>query len=493
MRPGGVRTWGVRGEALPRRIGRYSIKRELGRGMMGVVYEAVDTASKRRVALKVIRLVFPVTDEQRAGFEQRFLVEARIVAHLDHPGIVTAWEVGREEKGGSPYIALEYLEGRTLSQVLQEGPRPAWRDSLRIAARLAEALHYAHQKGVVHRDVKPANVMLLTTGQPKLMDFGLAKLQADFELTATGQFMGTPLYMSPEQATGKTLDGRSDLFSLGTLLYTLLTGQRPFEADSVPRILNRVTYDDPPPPSSLQRGLPAALDDVLARALAKSPEDRYPGGASLAEDLEDVLAGRPPRHLARWTAPERGEQTLASPTGPRRRASEGDGARQAASRARLGRDETRGRLEPVPLRSETARPRRSAPLALLGFGMLAIGGLLYGVVLWLDSQGLGYGQLPPPVLATPAAPPADLLPASPPPEAFAEPVPGPVPSASLDEPVATPAPEPTPLPPGFVGPPEPTATERLGLPAPTPSPSPSASAAASPSASPTPTATASPL
>ena len=479
----------MRGEALPRKIGRYSIKRELGRGMMGVVYEAVDSASKRRVALKVIRLVFPVTEEQRLSFEQRFLVEARIVAHLSHPGIVTAYDVGREGRGGSPYIALEYLEGRTLSQVLQEGPRPDWRAALRIAARLAEALHYAHAQGVVHRDLKPANVMLLASGEPKLMDFGLAKLQADFELTATGQFMGTPLYMSPEQATGRPLDGRSDLFSLGTLLYTLLTGQRPFEADSVPRILNRVTYDDPPPPSSLQRGLPAALDDVLARLLAKSPEARYPHGQALSEDLEDVLGSRPPRHLARWTPPERGEQTLASAGGPRRRAAEGEGSRLAAQRALMGRDETSDAAPP------RARARRSAPLALLGFGMLAIGGLLYGVVLWLENEGLGYGQVPAPVMATPAAAPADVLP-----ELAGYELPGeasPLPSASPAEPSPSPTPEVTPDP-YFVGPPEPTAAERLASaspepavvtpePSPTPSPSPSPSPSGSPTPGPLPT------
>ncbi len=481
----------MRGETLPRKIGRYAIRRELGRGMMGVVYEAQDSATGRRVALKVIRLVFPVTEEQRLTFEQRFLVEARIVAHLSHPGIVMAYDVGREDKGGSPYMALEYLEGRTLSQVLQEGPRPDWRAALRIAARLAEALHYAHAQGVVHRDLKPANIMLLASGEPKLMDFGLAKLQADFELTATGQFMGTPLYMSPEQATGRPLDGRSDLFSLGTLLYTLLTGQRPFEADSVPRILNRVTYDDPPPPSSLQRGLPAALDDVVARALAKSPEERYPHGQALSEDLEDVLASHPPRHAARWTPPARGEQTLASASaaGPRRRAAEGEGARLAAQRALMGRDETSDAAPPA------ARARRSAPLALLGFGMLAIGGLLYGVVLWLENEGLGYGQIPPPVMAPPSTPPADVLPTDA--AGF-----GPV-AESSPEPWATPAePSPSPTPevtpdPNFVGPPEPTEADLLASAIPervvvTPEPSPTPSSTASPGPSPTPSATPSP-
>src|SRR5262249_35015910 len=157
--------------------------------------------------------------------------------------------------------------------------RPPWRETLRIGARVAEALHYAHSQGVVHRDIKPGNVMLLPSGEPKIMDFGLAKLnEAGLDLTSTGQFMCTPLYMAPEQALGHAVDGRTDLFSLGSILYTLLTGRRAFEAESVPQVLNRVTYQNPVLPSKLVRSLPADVDYVVARALAKPPGDRYQDG-----------------------------------------------------------------------------------------------------------------------------------------------------------------------------------------------------------------------
>jgi len=166
-----------------------------------------------------------------------------------------------------------------------------------IAARVARALHVAHGLGIVHRDVKPANIMLLPDGQPKVMDFGIAKLPAS-ELTSTGQFMGTPAFVSPEQLAGTPVDGRSDVFSLGGVLYFMLTGRVAFDGGSIPATLQRVTFEQPPPPSSLVPALPADLDAVVALALAKSPADRYPHAQALAEDLEDVAAGRPPRHVA---------------------------------------------------------------------------------------------------------------------------------------------------------------------------------------------------
>ncbi len=498
----------VQPEALPAQIGRYRVLSELGRGMMGVVYQAEDPALGRTVALKVIRLVFPVTDEQREAFEQRFLAEARIVARLSHPNIVVVHDVGRDGEHGSPYMALEYLVGRTLLQVLRDGPPPEWRQSLRSVARLAEALHYAHGQGVVHRDVKPANVMLLESGQPKLMDFGLAKLHAGFELTVEGQFMGTPLYMSPEQATGAAVDGRSDLFSLGSVLYTLLTGTRAFAAESVPRILNRVTYDEPLPPTRVNRSLPVALDYVLARALAKPPEARYPDGHSLAEDLEDVLAARPPRHRARWMRPQLGELTMASASaaaGPPSGASpEHEGSRSAAHHAVLGRDETVS--PPVPRRRASR-----APLALLVLCMLSFGAVLYGSAFWRERLARAMGLMPSPTLALrpmPPPPPRPTPPAepSPAPEALAgaspeplEPVavaaelpPSPAASPSdtpSEPPSATPSASPVPL--ALPSPsPEPTPSARPTVaPAPRPTAAPSAKAATKPSPRPTAKAT----
>src|SRR5262245_6925619 len=210
---------------LPRTVSRYEILAELGRGNMGVVYRAHDPDLGRDVALKVIRPAAAGAEEEEADFEKRFLQEARSAASLSHPGIVIVHDVGRDPATGSPYIALELLRGRPLDAVLREKGALPWREALRLGQRLAEALFAAHSKGIVHRDIKPANVMLLESGEPKIMDFGIAKVEAS-NLTAAGQMFGTPLYMSPEQALGRPVDARSDLFSLGSMLYEMLTGRR---------------------------------------------------------------------------------------------------------------------------------------------------------------------------------------------------------------------------------------------------------------------------
>jgi serine/threonine-protein kinase len=309
---------GAGGETLPATISRYEIRRELGRGTMGVVYEAHDPALGRTIALKTIRLAFAFTPEERANFEERFLVEARTAARLSHPGIVVVHDVGRDAETGTLFIALEHLKGRTLGEILHGGTLPDWRAALRIIGRVAEALHHAHSERVIHRDIKPANIMVLPSGEPKVMDFGIAKIEtARIKLTMAGQSFGTPLYMSPEQALNRNLDGRTDLFSLGAVAYSLLTGQLAFGADNLTKIVTLVVGQDPPPPSSVAKHLPPEVDYLLARALAKSPEDRYPNGKALAEDIEDVLAVRPPRHRAQWIAPRHAEGTLVSmPTLP---------------------------------------------------------------------------------------------------------------------------------------------------------------------------------
>jgi len=277
--------------------------------MMGVVYEAHDPALGRTIALKTIHLAVG-SGREREEYERRFLAEARIAARLSHPGIVVVHDVGRDKDQDLLFIALEHLHGRTLAQMAEEGRLP-WRETLRIVARVAEALDYAHGQGVVHRDIKPANIMILASGQPKIMDFGIAKLDAG-QHTATGQFFGTPLYMAPEQALGQPVDRRTDLFSLGSVAYTLLAGRPPFEAPNVPGVLTRVAYQEPKPVSELVAGLPAEVDYLLARAMCKSPPDRYAAARMLAEDVEDVLGGRAPRHRAGWTAPHQGDRTLAS-------------------------------------------------------------------------------------------------------------------------------------------------------------------------------------
>ena len=324
--------------AGPRILGRYEIQGELGRGMMGVVYRALDPALGRTVALKTVNLHLAVPDEDRPGFEQRFLNEARVAAGLNHPGIVVVHDVGRDPGSDMLYIALEYLEGETLGERVKREGLLEWREALRLAARLAEALHHAHERRIVHRDVKPANIMVLPSGNPKLMDFGIAKIPAS-QLTGAGEFFGTPSYMSPEQAAGEPLDARSDVFSLGAVLYLMLTGMRAFDAASVPAILARVAKKDPPPPSKLVPGIPGVVDDVVARALAKETGQRYATAQMMAEDLEDVLAGERPRHRASWAPPPRADETVhsgaagdpAEPTSPTTAAA-ASGASHAATR-----------------------------------------------------------------------------------------------------------------------------------------------------------------
>jgi Protein kinase domain len=281
----------------PKVLGRYEITGETGRGMMGVVYRAVDPVLGRTVALKTVNIRLAAGDEDRASFEARFMAEARAAAQLSHPAIVTVHDFGRDAGTDTLYIALEHLEGRTLAEIVRADGALHWRRALAIGGRIAGALDHAHQRGIIHRDVKPANIMVLASGEPKLMDFGIAKIDAA-DLTAPGDFLGTPAYMSPEQATGAEIDGRSDVFSLGAVLYLALTGRRAFDAPTVPGVVARVVHE---PAGALELpDLPADVESILERCLAKSPASRYARARHLEEDIEDVLAGRPPRHLEGW-------------------------------------------------------------------------------------------------------------------------------------------------------------------------------------------------
>jgi hypothetical protein len=278
---------------LPARLGRYEIHEEIGRGMMGVVYRAHDPLLGREVALKTVHLVFAVSDAEKELFQRRFENEARVAALLSHPHIVVVHDVGRDPATDTLFIAFEHLEGRTVAEVMAAGVPLDWRLAAGIAARVADALHYAHGKGVVHRDVKPANIMLLGSGEPKVMDFGVAKMPTA-QITAVGEFLGTPSYMSPEQAAAGHVDGRSDVFSLGSVLYLLLTGRRAFDGPSATAVLRQLSETDPPRPSTLRPELPPELDEVVARALRKRPEERYRDARQLAEDLDAVREGRAP-------------------------------------------------------------------------------------------------------------------------------------------------------------------------------------------------------
>jgi eukaryotic-like serine/threonine-protein kinase len=411
-----------------RTIGRYEILGELGRGMMGVVYEAHDPALGRTIALKTINPTYVAGPADREEFERRFVAEARTAGRLSHPGIVVVHDVGRDEEDGLLFIAFERLSGAPLATVFGRGTRLPWRESLAITRQVAEALQHAHEQGVIHRDVKPANIMLLPSGQPKVMDFGIAKVEAA-HLTAAGQFFGTPLYMSPEQALSQKVDARTDVFSLGAVAYALLTGRQDFEGESVVKILGRVVYQDPLPPTSLDATLPADVDYLLARALAKNPDDRYREARELAGDIEDILDGRPPRHRAGWTPPPPIPHTDIEPTLV---AALGPGAFMPT--ITVGPGFGSGELAPPLPAVLRARPRGilrlpARTLALLGALLLALAGLA-------SSRGW-FSPAPhpqtPPSLSPEAPPPAALapspapsiLPAVPEPKAAADSVPPP--------------------------------------------------------------------
>jgi hypothetical protein len=256
--------------------------------MMGVVYLAKDPDLGRDIALKVIQLPRGASVEERVNFEQRFFSEAQSAARLTHPGIVIVHDVGRDPNTGDLFMALQLLPGQTLETLLKERKTLGWEEALRITRKVAEALHHAHFEGVVHRDIKPANIMILPNGDPRIMDFGIAKIEAE-RLTATGQFIGTPLYMSPEQAMARPVDGRSDIFSLGSVLYEMLTGTPAFYGETVTRILYQLMSAEPEPPSKVVPGLPAAVDNILRRCLAKDLEVRYKDAASLANDISAII------------------------------------------------------------------------------------------------------------------------------------------------------------------------------------------------------------
>ena len=343
---------------------------ELGRGAMGVVYEARDPVLDRTVALKVINKPSAAADELLA-YEDRFLAEARIAAKLNHPGIVVVHDVGRDDASGKLFIALELLRGPTLADLASDGP-VEWPRVMRIVAQVARALGHAHRHGVVHRDVKPANVIVLPSGDVKVTDFGIAQLEsAHARLTSTGEFIGTPLYTAPEQARVEDVDGRADVFSLASVAYTLLTGRPPFMAPTIPGIVHRVVYEEPDPLSQLVPGMPADVERVLARAMAKDPDARYATAEAFAEDAEDVAAGQPPRHAAGGEPRARGGRLAHDALSGRRRGVievESAGAR-AAVLAPAGRDAHLGAsgaaLVPARRRDRgrgrRARPRRRLP------------------------------------------------------------------------------------------------------------------------------------
>jgi serine/threonine-protein kinase len=274
--------------ALPERLGRYKILHELGKGAMGVVYRALDPTINREVALKAIPLAAEFEGEELEEARSKFFREAEMAGRLSHPHIVTIYDAGEDR--GIAYIAMELLRGRHLVEYTDQSRLLPTHEVLEIVARLADALHYAHLCRVVHRDIKPANVMYdPQTAELKITDFGIARL-TDTSRTRTGVVLGTPSFMSPEQLAGRAVTGSSDLFSLAVTAFQLLTGQLPFRGDSMPALMLKIAHEPSPRICNIRPDLPAGLNEVFDRALAKQPADRVASGAEFACALRDLNA-----------------------------------------------------------------------------------------------------------------------------------------------------------------------------------------------------------
>ncbi len=271
--------------SAPERLGRYRIAGEIGRGAMGVVYRGEDEALGRVVAIKTI--ITKMGDEEHAGYLARFRQEAKALGGLNHPAIITVYEFGDEQ--GLAYLAMEFLEGRELRDLLtsERMPIPV---ALDIAAQVAEGLAFAHAHGIVHRDIKPTNIMVLAGRRAKIMDFGIARVRTSDVKTQTGMVLGSPKYMSPEQVLGSGIGNRSDIFSLGVVLSEMLSGVPPFSGESIHQLMFQVCNTRPAPPSHLNPAVPPVVDLIVAKALEKDPAARYADAAELAADLRRALA-----------------------------------------------------------------------------------------------------------------------------------------------------------------------------------------------------------
>jgi len=267
-----------------KQLGRYRIDAELGRGAMGVVYKAHDPMLDRTVALKTIALDDAAQD--REEYQARFFQEAKAVARLNHPAVITIYDFGEED--ALAYMAMELLGGSELNARLAQGPLSV-REAVAIAEQVAEGLDFAHDSGVIHRDIKPGNIMLLPRGRVKIMDFGIARLKLSDLATQVGTRLGTPRYMSPEQVGGGALDQRTDIFSLGIVLYEMLTGAKLFHGDDLTQVMHSVANLEPPPPSRINPEVPPLLDLVVKRALEKKPAARYANAWEMVDDLRHCL------------------------------------------------------------------------------------------------------------------------------------------------------------------------------------------------------------
>ncbi len=288
-------------------IGRYQIVRELGRGAMGIVYEARDPQLGRAVAVKVLSVAQSTPPAERRQALERFLREGKAAGSLLHPNIAQVFDMGEDQ--GRPYLVMELCEGTTLRDVLSFEHHLPEQRVRRIAEQLISALELAHARGIVHRDIKPDNIVLSRDDTLKLMDFGIARLMQDSTLTQTGQALGSPAYMSPEQVLGKPVDARSDLFSVGVVLYECLTGRKPFDGPTITAVTHKIAFEDPPP----MTGVSTFWQSFVLRALAKDPAARFQSASQMTSHL---LTGKAPAVPQQPSAPASGGATWAGPPPP---------------------------------------------------------------------------------------------------------------------------------------------------------------------------------
>jgi TonB family protein len=374
-------------------FGRYVVEGELGDGAMGRVYRGQDPLLRRPVAIKTVKSEY-LTRDTREEYLRRFRREAQAAGMLSHPNIVGIFDVGED------FIVMEYVEGVTLQALLKHRGSLDLASALRILTPLAEALDYAHGSGVIHRDLKPGNIMVQPDGRPKLMDFGVARLETS-AVTDTGRFFGSPSYTSPEQILGTELTQRADLFSFAVVAYETLTGRRPFQGESVTAIIYRVVHDDPPPPRSVNEQLPPVYDAAFARALNKDPAGRFPSAIAFVSAL---VGDEGQAQFAELSAQPLLEALLSVPSAPAETQALPDV--QAAVRGAKSRNLWRGLAAAVAVVAVAGlavsfRGRAAAPVAEPGVravGPLRIETEPVGVPVWLDGRLVGRSPLSVPLL-----------------------------------------------------------------------------------------------
>lgn len=296
---------------MPDKIGRYEIIKTIGQGAMGLVYKAKDPAIDRTVAIKTIREDSNLFAKDAEEVKKRFKREAQVAGRLSHPGIVTIYDVGGE--GGLFYIVMEYVEGDTLDKIIDLKHLPDVDKTIDLMLQVCDAIGYAHKNGIIHRDIKPANIMIVDKRYVKVMDFGIARI-ASSDMTQVGKIMGTPNYMSPEQVMGAKVDNRTDIFSMGVILYELLTGEKAFPGESITTVIYRILHEHPTPPKKLRLQLPSSLDYIVNKAMSKEIENRYQSMEEFAKDLRNYKSFEQPKELKVAKPEAEAEDTLSMST-----------------------------------------------------------------------------------------------------------------------------------------------------------------------------------